>query len=158
MENYRHQNPLAIHLQRQTQHLASVIPPESACIRELQNAPDTQVFLNTLSAVLSNPAYTQIATTLFRPILMDLCARWLDDTQNAERNLYALAFLIEVQEELFPCVASDCSQFFCLPCSQNSLSPLAKVFPSRPTCLDQQYTPNRHLKTIGLAPGLLQDH
>jgi hypothetical protein len=158
MENYRHQNPLAIHLQRQTQHLASVVPPESACIRDLQNAPDTQAFLNTLSGLLSNPAHTQIVAALFRPILMDLAARWLDDTQNAERNLYALAFLIEVQEELFPCVASYCCQCLGLACSQNPLSPLAKVFPSRTTGLDQQYNPNRHLKTLGSAPSLLQDY
>ncbi|KAH6911428.1 P-loop containing nucleoside triphosphate hydrolase protein [Coprinopsis sp. MPI-PUGE-AT-0042] len=110
MDTY--QNPLAIHLQRQTQHLASVVPPESACIRELQNAPDTQAFLNTLSALLSNPAYTQIVATLFRPILMDLCARWLDDAQNAERNLYALAFLIEVHEELFPILSRLSQKYF----------------------------------------------
>ena len=104
MENSRPQNPLAIHLQRQTQHLASVIPPESACILELQNAPTTRAFLKNLSGLLANPAYTQIVATLFRPILMNLCAGWLDDEQGAERNLYALAFLIEVHEELFPCV------------------------------------------------------
>lgn len=97
-------NPLTIHLQRQTQHLASIVSSEAACISELQNSTDAQSFLNTLSTLLANPAYTQIVATLFRPILMDLCARWLEDDKNAERNLCALAFLLEVHEELYPCV------------------------------------------------------
>ncbi|EAU86094.2 MDN1 midasin family protein [Coprinopsis cinerea okayama7 len=109
---YRNQNPLAVHLQRQTQHLASVIPPGSVSITELQNASNTQSFLNTLSTLLSNPAYTQIVATLFRPILMDLCARWLEDGKNPERNLCALAYLLEVHEELFPILSRLMQNYF----------------------------------------------
>lgn len=93
-------NPLAINLRRQTQHLASLIPPGTPCIAQLQSASNTQEFLSILSQLLSNPAYTQIIATLFRPILIELCARWLD--QGSEDNLVALTLLIEVHEELFP--------------------------------------------------------
>ena len=56
--------------------------------------------MSILSQLLSNPAYTQIIATLFRPILIELCARWLDE--GSEDNLVALTLLIEVHEELFP--------------------------------------------------------
>jgi midasin len=50
------------------------------------------------------PAYTQLIATLFRPILIDLCARWLENEDGSEQYLVALCYLLEVHEELFPYV------------------------------------------------------
>jgi midasin len=39
---------------------------------------------------------------LFRPVLMDLCARFLDDDDLLEDKFVCLANLIQPHEELFP--------------------------------------------------------
>ncbi|KAF9013327.1 P-loop containing nucleoside triphosphate hydrolase protein [Cyathus striatus] len=82
--------------------MVSSLPPESDYANLLQQATTTAHLLNTLSRLLRIPSLTQTVATFFRPILLDLCARWLDDEENAEEQLIALCLLLEVHEELYP--------------------------------------------------------
>ena len=39
----------------------------------------------------------------FRPLLVDLCARWIDDeTLDEVSRLEALALILEIHEEIYP--------------------------------------------------------
>jgi midasin len=95
-------NPLKINLRRQKTLLLSSISPNTIYTEALNNASSSSQLLATLSTILAIPAYTQLIATLFRPILMDLCARWLEDEDGSEQHLVALCYLLEVHEELFP--------------------------------------------------------
>ncbi|KAK7048623.1 midasin [Favolaschia claudopus] len=97
-------DPLAINLRGQTAVLISRLPSDSPHGTTLESAlaqPLAQ-FLNALSTLLSLPELTTLVATIFRPILLDLSARWLDGPQNTEEQLVALCYLLEVHEELFP--------------------------------------------------------
>ena len=94
-------DPLTINLRRQTTALLST---SSQYAIDIQNASSTTQLLAILSKLLAMPALTLTIATLYRPILYDLCARWLEDHQNIEDNLVALCLLIQVHEELFPFV------------------------------------------------------
>ncbi|KAG8852125.1 hypothetical protein FRB96_008926 [Tulasnella sp. 330] len=62
--------------------------------------------LPTLSRLLAIPAFTLFVLETFLPVLVDLCARWLDDeTIDEVRRLEALALLLETHEEIYPVVA-----------------------------------------------------
>ena len=95
-------DPLKINLDRQKNLLLSSIPPNSIYFEAFNNASSPSHLLKILSTLLAVPAYTQLIATLFRPILMDLCARWLENEDESEQHLVALCYLIEVHEELFP--------------------------------------------------------
>lgn len=95
-------DPLEINLSRQTRHLLSIIPSESEYAEAIKNASTTREFLATLSRLLTVPAYTQLIATYYRPILLDLCARWIEVDDSKEEQLVALCLLLEVHEELFP--------------------------------------------------------
>ena len=99
-------NPLAINLRRQKDALLSSIPPNTTHYGALKSATTTRQLLSTLSSLLAVPAFTKLVATLFRPILTDLCARWLESEDDVEEHLVALCCLIEVHEELFPYVRS----------------------------------------------------
>ena len=100
-------DPLEINLSRQTRHLLSIIPPESEYAQEaIKNASTTRELLATLSRLLAVPAYTQLIATYYRPILLDLCARWIEVDDSKEEQLVALCLLLEVHEELFPFVTT----------------------------------------------------
>ncbi|KAJ3507966.1 hypothetical protein NLJ89_g6013 [Agrocybe chaxingu] len=95
-------DPLAINLHRQTNLLLACIPEHDHHHAPLNNASSTRQLLAALSSTLAAPAYTQLVATLFRPLLIDLCARWLEMEGDDERHLVALCYLVEVHEELFP--------------------------------------------------------
>jgi midasin len=97
-------DPLALNLRRQTQALLSTIPTSSQYAIDIQNASSTTQLLPILSRFLAAPALTLTIALLYRPILYDLCARWLQDQSNTEEQLIALCLLIEIHEELFPYV------------------------------------------------------
>ncbi|CAE6410298.1 unnamed protein product [Rhizoctonia solani] len=62
--------------------------------------------LCTISRLMSAPAYTVLVSDYFRPLLMDLCARWLDDDSIDELDrLVAFCLLVEPYEEIFPILA-----------------------------------------------------
>ncbi|KAG6872267.1 hypothetical protein C0995_011404, partial [Termitomyces sp. Mi166 len=91
-------DPLTINLRRQTTLLLQKIPNPSKYATDVS----TTDLLVTLSQLLSHPAFTLTIATLYRPILFDLCARWLDAEENTEDQLVALCLLLENHEELFP--------------------------------------------------------
>jgi midasin len=97
-------DPLALNLRRQTRALLSAIPTSSQYAIDIQNASSTTQLLPILSRLLTEPAFTLTIASLYRPILYDLCARWLQDYTNTEEQLIALCLLIEIHEELFPYV------------------------------------------------------
>ena len=98
-------DPLKINLHRQKALLLSSIPENTIYTEALNNASSSSKLLATLSTILAVPAYTQLIATLFRPILMDLCTRWLEKTDGLEKHFVALCYLLEVHEELFPYVS-----------------------------------------------------
>ncbi|KAF9464151.1 midasin nuclear AAA ATPase [Collybia nuda] len=94
-------DPLCINLHRQTRILQNILPTPSLHATELLNLPTSEL-LAALSRLLAAPEFTLTIATLYRPILFDLCARWLDDETNTEDQLVALCLLLEIHEELFP--------------------------------------------------------
>lgn len=93
---------LAFNLERQLQlYLQAVLPSVDPLIAQLQasSLPDALPLLSTL---LKNPKYTPLILQSFRPILLDLCARWLDDDIDDEAKFSAFGFLIPCCEELYP--------------------------------------------------------
>ena len=95
-------DPLKINLHRQKTLLLSSVPPNTVYSEALNNASSSSQLLAALSTILAVPAFTQLIATLFRPILIDLCARWLENEDESEQHLVALCYLLEVHEELFP--------------------------------------------------------
>ncbi|KAJ7673557.1 hypothetical protein B0H17DRAFT_1208374 [Mycena rosella] len=97
-------NPLAINLRGQTRVLLASLPSDSPHALRLINAASgtTTQLATALSDLLPSPDLTLLIATIFRPILLDLSARWLDEPQNTEDQLVALCSLLEVHEELFP--------------------------------------------------------
>ncbi|KZO97025.1 P-loop containing nucleoside triphosphate hydrolase protein [Calocera viscosa TUFC12733] len=59
--------------------------------------------LCSLSDALAMPELTWLVASAFRPILIELAARWLEDSPAFTLDrLFCLAFLLEVHEELYP--------------------------------------------------------
>jgi hypothetical protein len=59
--------------------------------------------LNAASNLLSVPAFTLLVADIFRPLLIDLCVRWIDNNGLDEVDRFvALCFLVEPYEEVFP--------------------------------------------------------
>lgn len=93
---------LTFNLGQQLQlYLQAVSPTVDPLIAQLQasSLPDAVPLLSTL---LKNPKYTHLVLQHFRPILLDLCARWLDDEIDDEAKFSAFGFLIPCCEELYP--------------------------------------------------------
>ncbi|KAJ7264443.1 hypothetical protein B0H12DRAFT_1209400, partial [Mycena haematopus] len=97
-------DPLAMNLRGQTRVLISSLPLDSPHASKLATAVSqtSTELLAVLSSLLASPDLTLLIATIFRPILLNLSARWLDEPQNTEEQLVALCFLLEVHEELFP--------------------------------------------------------
>ena len=64
--------------------------------------PISSPTLAILSDLLLLPTLTELMSQLFRPLLLDLCARWLDTSNKEEAVFLGLALLIEDHNELFP--------------------------------------------------------
>ena len=95
-------DPLTMNFRRQTARLIELLPSDSPYSSDLRNARSHSELLQLLSILLAIPAYTATIASLFRPLLFDLCARWLHDGQQRKEKFEALCFLIEVHPELFP--------------------------------------------------------
>lgn len=101
-------NPLAINLRGQTRALLESLPLDSPHVNALRTASESSTQLvAVLSSLLSSPDLTLLIATIYRPILLDLCARWLDDPKNTEDQLVALCYLLEVHEEIYPSVPAS---------------------------------------------------
>jgi midasin len=98
-------DPLSINLCKQVRALVSKLPTGSqisAALTDAIHAPSYDLLLGTLSDALALPALTVTIASTFRPILFDLCARWLLTDENMEDQFVALCLLIEIHTELFP--------------------------------------------------------
>jgi midasin len=60
--------------------------------------------LSLASTFLLRPSCTAIVADTFRPLLLDLCARWLERSEASEEKLSALCFLLQPHTEIFPYV------------------------------------------------------
>ncbi|THH30307.1 hypothetical protein EUX98_g3868, partial [Antrodiella citrinella] len=99
-------DPLRINLKKQTQELLNQLPPTSPHVITLHNAKTRSELLTALSNILYLRAFTVAVTALFRPILLDLCSRWLLDSHDREDKLEAFAVLLEVHTELYPVLSA----------------------------------------------------
>lgn len=95
-------DPLAINLYRQTRLLIPKLPQNPPYAEELSNATSERELLAILSRLLAKPELTELIFKAFRPILLDLCARWVEADDCTDEQLFSIAFLVEVQEELYP--------------------------------------------------------
>ena len=98
-------NPTSMNVQQHLQDLLHSLPADAAHVQSFRKALSTGNILDVLSTYLRNPSLTLAITGAFRPLLMDLCARWLDARKESRSDLdvlEALTLLLEVQEELFP--------------------------------------------------------
>ncbi|KAG6329770.1 hypothetical protein ID866_9320, partial [Astraeus odoratus] len=99
-------DPLTINLAKQLRALLALLPLQSPYAAQISVASSTKELLVTLSTLLAKPSLTSAIADLFRPLLIDLCARWLNDKQDLEDRFTALCFLIENHEELFPILSA----------------------------------------------------
>ncbi|QRV86470.1 AAA domain protein [Ceratobasidium sp. AG-Ba] len=59
--------------------------------------------LDAVSELMATPAFTLIVADLFRPLVIDLCARWIDNNRLDDVDRFvALCLLVEPHEEIFP--------------------------------------------------------
>jgi len=95
-------NPLKMNLGRQVRSLLEKLGPDSLSASYVQNATTTRELLDALSQLLATPALTLLVAHEFRPVLFDLCARWLLAGGRTDEILVALCLLLEPHPELFP--------------------------------------------------------
>lgn len=117
-------DPLKINLKQQIKKLIvaiqhSTIESRLPAVLEIFNSfacglravLEKKVLLDAVSRCLSVPQLLETVVDLFRPLLIDLVARWLDDEnvdgEVKEERLIALAYIVEVYEEIFPSVLSS---------------------------------------------------
>ncbi|KAM5539433.1 hypothetical protein V8D89_006885 [Ganoderma adspersum] len=99
-------DPLRLDLRRQTQKLLTHLGAESPYATALQNISSKPALLDTLSRLLLAPQHTLLVATLFRPLLLDLCARWLQQVGDKLEKFEALCLLLELYQELSPIVSA----------------------------------------------------
>ncbi|KAF9454871.1 midasin [Macrolepiota fuliginosa MF-IS2] len=122
-------DPLKLNLKKQVKALLSSVAahPEveirlSDVLDVLKSFVDVEStdkgrILNALSRLLSVPELVETVVELFRPLLIDLFARWLDggkdeDEEMKEERLVALVYVIEVYEEIFPILHEFLIKFY----------------------------------------------
>lgn len=105
-------HPLHIDLHRQTQLFIPKVPQNNAHASIISSATTTSAILAALSDALAHPALTLLIEEYYRPILFELCARWITKPTITEDQIVAICLLIEVHEELFPSVKNSFQVFF----------------------------------------------
>ena len=95
-------NPLAFNIRRQIDVFISKLPAGSPHAAALHTVTSTRGLLDLLSRLLVIPSLTLPISSLFRPILLDLCARLLHDQTNLENKFIALCLLVQPHIEIFP--------------------------------------------------------
>lgn len=98
----KERDPLAFDLERIIAELRAAHPhfifPNAFASEDAK----TNDKLNALARLLAFPALTDEISTRFRPLLMDLCARWLElDNLEEHRVFEAFASLLHPHNELF---------------------------------------------------------
>ncbi|KAI6030422.1 midasin [Pisolithus orientalis] len=106
-------DPLTINLPKQTRALVAFLSTQSSGHSSPTEDPflsslSTLELLGVLSRCLAEPSLTSVVAQLFRPLLIDLCARWLerDSEEEEEKRFVAMCLLIENHEELFPVLSA----------------------------------------------------
>ena len=97
-------DPLTINLGLEVDNLLARLGHESHHAQAIKNASSRADLLRRLSALLSTPGLTLLVATVFRPILLDLCARFLEDQEDQIAKLEALCLLLGLHPEVYPCV------------------------------------------------------
>ncbi|KAF8630919.1 hypothetical protein AX17_005277 [Amanita inopinata Kibby_2008] len=95
-------DPLTINLQRQARLLLEKLPQGSPYAAELSHVASNRRLLVILSCLLAKPELTALLARAFRPLLVDLCARWIEGDDCDEEQFVAISYLVEPQEELYP--------------------------------------------------------
>jgi midasin len=129
-------DPLSLNPKSQWLAFTSKLPDCSSTSQS--NLVDTSPgeVLSLASKFLLLPSCTAIVADTFRPLLLDLCARWLETSEALEDKLSALCFLLQPHTEIFPYV------FFGLPTS------------STLTILEASFPPSSNNSSLNLAPSL----
>ncbi|KAI0916947.1 hypothetical protein AcW2_007206 [Taiwanofungus camphoratus] len=99
-------NPLGINLKKQTNILISRLPQDSRYANALKKVSTRSELLETLSRLLAVPGLTNAVATAFRPLLLDLCARWLHTDEYRDERLEAFCLLLEIHTELYPILSA----------------------------------------------------
>lgn len=94
-------DPCAFNISRKTKKLFATCPAAAPYATTLRNATTYSDYADALAKLLLVPSLTRSVANLFRPILMDLCARLLHDEEFMEDKLVAVASLIQPHIELF---------------------------------------------------------
>ena len=97
-------DPLKMNIGHCTRSLLKKLGTDSEFGSHLHNITTTRELLDALSQLLVKPAFTLLVAREFRPILFDLCARWLFVDGHTDEILVALCLLLEPHPELFPYV------------------------------------------------------
>ena len=99
---YALHDPLGMNLTSQTKRLLEKLGNDSPHALKIRRASTRSELLHILSALLPIPGLTMLIATIFRPILLDLCARFLEGSVNWTAKLEALCLLIGLHPEIFP--------------------------------------------------------
>jgi midasin len=97
MDNSILYDPLSLNLHRQWDTILPYLEEAS-----LQHSGSEEELVDVLARLLYDSRYTLLIAQKFRPILLLLCARWLDQHEEEDAKFAALALLIQPHEELFP--------------------------------------------------------
>ncbi|CDO69902.1 hypothetical protein BN946_scf184884.g61 [Trametes cinnabarina] len=143
------EDPLRLNLHGQTQKLLGQLPPESTYAAVLKNAASRAALLETLSELMLKPPLTMLIAKLFRPLLMDLCARWLYRDPDDVHIFEALCLLLDIHPEIYPIL----SKFLRTP--ELAHGPLALILQSQ-TLSDRE--PRSFHATLLAYYRLLQAH
>ena len=95
-------DPLKMNLSHQTRSLLEKLGTDSQFTSLVRGITTTRELLDALSELLMTPAFTLLVAREFRPILFDLCARWLFVEGRTDEILAALCLLLEPHPQLFP--------------------------------------------------------
>ncbi|CCA66844.1 related to midasin (AAA ATPase) [Serendipita indica DSM 11827] len=93
-------NALSLPIATQTDALVAQFPD-----LEWLTALETSQRLHALSKLLKSPKHTLGVARMFSPLLVDLCARWLDDQEEDEQKFTVFGLLLPAHEELYPVFA-----------------------------------------------------
>ena len=95
-------DPLAFNLHGQLKSFAAELSNDSPQVQRLQNATSRATLFRALSTLLATPGLTTLVATYFRPILLDLCARFLEVREGLIPKFEALCALLSVHPEIYP--------------------------------------------------------
>jgi midasin len=98
-------DPLSLDLKSQWLAFTSRFPGWSAYSQVNLDTASSKDILSLASKFLLLPSCMTIVADTFRPVLLDLCARWLESSDELEDKLSALCFLLQPHTEIFPCVS-----------------------------------------------------